>query len=67
MQELEAPASPAVFYKDTHGKVRRVLGVPEQQIMHRRSFRLSRVTDAMITTREIAGRREIAGPRRSVI
>lgn len=33
MQQLGAPATPAVFYKDTQGKVRRVLGVPEQQVM----------------------------------
>lgn len=40
MQELGAPATPAVFYKDTRGKVRRVLGVPEQQIMTSEIFQV---------------------------
>jgi len=33
MQDLGEPATPAVFYKDTQGKVRRVLGLPEEQLM----------------------------------
>lgn len=33
MQELGAPATPAVFYKDTQGKVRRALGVPDPQTL----------------------------------
>lgn len=33
MQQLGAQATPAIFYRDTQGKVRRILGLPQDQLM----------------------------------
>lgn len=33
MQQLGAQATPAIFYRDTQGKVRRILGLPQAELM----------------------------------
>jgi thiol:disulfide interchange protein DsbG len=38
MQQLDAQATPAIFYKDAQGEVRRILGLPEAELLSSEIF-----------------------------